>query len=436
MICLLTNIFNFTKLKALDPIPMEFLHWHEKYLETLSGVEKKKFVQELRIIKYLYGFGPKTNSEICRHLKISAPSSFSFLNELTNKNLIEKQGRGESIGGRKPDLYGIKDDALYVMGVEMGKYETKMSIFNGKNENITGIKSYHTMPLEGNSTETIDKLYNYASELIKSSGIDPVRLMAVGISIPGLVDSRKGVNYTYLNFGEKTLRDVLQKKFKLPVFIENDAKAAALAEYRFGQAKGKKDVLSVFWDWGIGLGQILDSKLYRGTSGFAGEFSHIPIVKDGILCQCGKQGCLETLASGSALSRLAHEGIKAGKTSISINSFEDDKIEARFVLEAANNGDQYAINILAEVGFNLGKGLAILIQLLNPELIVLGGRIAEAGEYVTTPIQQSLNTFCMRQLKERSSVVVSEMGQHVCLMGAVAIVMENIFEYYIKTIAK
>ena len=294
------------------------------------------------------------------------------------------------------------------------------------------------MPLDENNTETIDKFYKYATELIKSSGIDPAKLIALGISIPGLVDSRKGVNYTYLNFGEKTLKDVLQKKFKLPVFIENDAKAAALAEYRFGQAKGKKDVLSIFWDWGIGLGLIMDSKLYRGTSGFAGEFSHIPIVKDGILCQCGKQGCLETIASGSALSRLALEGIKSGKTSISNNSSEEDmdKIEAKFVLEAAHKGDQYAINILAEVGFNLGKGLAILIQLLNPELIVLGGRIAEAGEYVTTPIQQSLNTFCMRQLKEPSSVVVSEMGQHVCLMGAVAIVMENIFEYYIKTVSK
>lgn len=416
---------------------MEFLHWHDKYSETLSGVEKKKLVLELRIIKYLYVFGPKSNTDICRHLKISAPSSFPILNELINRNLIEKRGLGESIGGRKPDLYGIKDDTLYVLGIEMGTFETKMSIFNAGNVNITGVQSYHDVPLTKN-LETIDKLYNYAIELIKNSGIDPVKLIALGISIPGLVDSRNGVNHTFLNFGDKSLKDILQEKFKLPVFIENDAKAAALAEYRFGQAKGKRDVLSVFWDWGIGLGLILDGKLYRGTSGFAGEFSHIPMIKDGFLCQCGKQGCLETIASGSALSRLALEGIKFGKTSISHNLSDgySDKIEAKSVLEAANKGDQYAVNILAEVGFNLGKGLAILIQLLNPELIILGGRIAEGGEHVTTPIQQSLNTFCMPQLKERSAVVISEMGKNVCLMGAVAIVMENIFEYYIKKITK
>lgn len=358
------------------------------------------------------------------------------MNELTNKGLIEKQGRGESIGGRKPDLYGIKDDALYVLGIEMGKYKTKMSVFNGVNTNVTGIYSF---PIQiDNTLETIDKLYNNASELIKNSGINPLKLIAVGISMPGLVDSRKGANYTYLNFRDKTVKDILQAKFKLPVFIENDAKAVALAEYRFGQAKGKRDVLSIFWDWGIGLGLILDGKLYRGTHGFAGEFSHIPMVEDGILCQCGKQGCLETVASGFALSRLAIDGIRLGKTSIAHYLPEEDldKIEARLVVDAATKGDQYAINILAEIGYNLGKGLAILIQLFNPEMVILGGRIAEAGEYITTPIQQSLNTYCMRQLKEPSSVVVSDLGQNVGIMGPVAVVMENIFEYYIKTSSK
>ncbi|MDP4210765.1 MAG: ROK family transcriptional regulator [Bacteroidota bacterium] len=415
---------------------MEFLQWYNKYAEDLSGVERKKFVQELKIIKYLYSSGPKSNSEICRHLKISAPSSFSILNELTTIGLIEKQGRGESIGGRKPDLYGVKNDTFYVLAIEMGKYKTQMAIFNGENANVTEVCSYSF--LLDNSMDTIDKLYNYATELIAASGIDPLKVIAVGVSMPGLVDSRKGANYTYFNFKEKPVRKILQEKFKRPVFIENDAKAVALAEYRFGLAKGKKDVLSVFWDWGIGLGLILDGKLYRGTLGFAGELSHIPMVENGILCQCGKQGCLETIASAIALSRLALEGIKAGKTSIAHNlpDEDNDKVETRLVLEAANKGDQYAINILGEVGFNLGKGLSILIQLFNPELIIIGGRMAQAGEYITMPIQQSLNTYCMRQLKEPSSVVISEMGQRVGIMGAVAVILENIFDYYIKTSSK
>lgn len=415
---------------------MEFLNWYNRYNEGLSGVEKKKFVQELRIIKYLYVGGPKSNAEICHHLKISSPSSIAILNDLINRNLIEKQGLGESIGGRKPELYGTKDDAFYVLGIEMGMFKTKMSVFNAINQHVTNVQVYSI--LLDNRMETVDTLYNSATEFIKSSGVDNRKLIAIGISMPGLVDSRIGANYTYLNFRQKTLKDILQEKFRLPVFIENDAKAAALAEYRFGQAKGKKDVLSVFWDWGIGLGMILDSKLYRGTLGFAGEFSHIPIAENGLLCQCGKQGCLQTIASGIALSRLALEGIKSGKTSIATywNDDEKDKVEARIILKAANNGDQYAINILSEIGFNLGKGLAILLQLFNPEVVILGGRIAEAKEYVIAPIQQSLNTFCMRQLKEPVSIVVSDLNQNVGIMGTVAVVMENIFEYYIKMSSK
>jgi N-acetylglucosamine repressor len=412
---------------------MEYLHLENTYIEKLSGVERKKFIQEIKIIKYLYVNGPKTNADICRHLKISAPKSFAILNELSTKDLIEKQGRGVSIGGRKPDLYGIKDNSLFILGIEMDRYKTKMSIFNNKNENITGIHTF-SIPLD-NDIKTADKIYEHASEIIKSSGIDPAKLIGIGISLPGLIDAHKGINYTYLYYGKKSIRDILQAKFNRPVFIENDAKAAALAEYRFGLAKEKKDVLVILLDWGIGLGLILDGKLYRGISGFAGEFSHIPMTEDGILCHCGKHGCLETIASGTTLARLAKEGIKSGKSSI-LNRLIDndpDKIEAKLVVEAAKNGDQYAINILSEVGSNLGKGISILIQLFNPELIILGGRIAEAGQYITTPIQQSLNIYCMRQLSDRTSIVVSEMGQNVGIMGAVAVAMEKVFENYIKT---
>jgi glucokinase-like ROK family protein len=412
---------------------MEYLHWENTYNEKLSGVERKKFVQEIKIIKYLYLNGSKTNAEICRHLKISAPKSFAILNDLTNTGLIEKKGRGVSIGGRKPDLFGIKDNSLYLLGIEMDRYKTKIAVFNNNNENITEVHTF-SIPLD-NDIKTAEKIFEYGSQVIKSSGIDPSKLIGIGISAPGLIDSQKGINYTYLNYGKKSIRDILQSKFNRPVFIENDAKAAALAEYRFGLAKGKKDVLVILLDWGIGLGLILDGKLYRGTSGFAGELSHIPMIEDGLLCHCGKHGCLETVASGTTLARLAKEGIKSGKSSI-LNRLTDkdlDKIETKQIVDAAKNGDQYAINILSEVGFNLGKGISILIQLYNPELIILGGRIAEAEQYITTPIQQSLNIYCMRQLSEHTSIVVSEMGQNIGIMGAVAVAMEKVFENYIKT---
>jgi N-acetylglucosamine repressor len=413
---------------------MNFLHWEKRYIEQLKGVERKKFLQEIKIIKYLYVNGSKTNAEICHHLKISAPKSFSIMNELISSNMAEKQGRGQSVGGRKPDLFGIKDDSLFVLAMDIGRHVTRMSIFNSKNVNVTGIHTYSI--LLNHDIKIVDTLHRYADELIKKAGIDPDRLVGIGISLPGLVDAHKGISYTYLNFGKKSLKEILEDKFNRPVYIENDAKAVALAEYRFGLAKGKKNALVIFLDWGIGLGLILDGKLFRGTSGFAGEFGHIPILEDGELCHCGKHGCLETIASGNTIARLAREGIKLGKNSklTIIAGSDPDKIDTQLVVDAALEGDQFAINILSEVGFNLGKGLAVLIQLFNPELIVLGGKVTKAQQYLAPPIQQSLNTYCMRQLREKTSIQISELDETAGIMGAIAVLMENIFENYIKSV--
>jgi N-acetylglucosamine repressor len=411
---------------------MNNFKWESSYIENLKGLERKNIIQKIKTIKYLYVHGSKTNADICKHLRISAPKSFSLLNELINSDLIEKQGRGISIGGRKPDLYAIKEKSLFVLSIDIGLYKTRMSIFDNRNTSITGIKTY-SVKLDNNRA-TLDILIGYINELIEESGIDSSKLMGIGISMPGLVDSVKGINYTHLNFGNKSIRDILIKEFNRPVFIENDAKAAALAEFRFGLAKKKKNVLVLYIDWGIGLGLILDGKLYRGSSGFAGEFSHIPMIENGLLCHCGKNGCIETVASGTAITRIAKEGIKSGRNSI-INSLVNndlDKIEIKTIVEAAHQGDQYAIGILSEMGYNLGKGIAILIQLLNPELIILGGRVSEVGQYITTPVQQSLNTYCMRQIHEKTEIKISEMEHSVGIMGAIAIFMEDIFENHLR----
>jgi glucokinase-like ROK family protein len=262
--------------------------------------------------------------------------------------------------------------------------------------------------------------------------------MGIGLSLPGLVASKEGDSYTYLQTGlnEMPLQELLTLKFSKPVYIQNDVKSATLAEYRFGAAQGKKDALVLTLDWGIGLGVIMDGKLRIGTSGFAGEFGHVPFVDDGILCHCGKRGCLETVASGSALARMAREGMQSGQDTLlkELSGRELEKIEPHEVIEAANEGDQYAIQILAETGRNLGKGIAMLIQLFNPELIIIGGKMAEARQYITTPIQQSINTYCMTQLRERTVIALSKLGQEAGILGPVAAVMENIFENRIESI--
>ncbi|MFC4873346.1 ROK family protein [Negadavirga shengliensis] len=399
-------------------------------LEEKEGVvEIKNYINKLKIIKELYTRGSNTASNICQLVGISLPTVNLLLTDLLDERIVVKEGRGQSQGGRKPDLYGLAPDSFYILGIDLSRYTAKAAIYNTKHERVSKVKSVKLTL--NNEPKTLDEIYDFSMDLIKSSGLPEEKVIAVGITMPGLVDGVAGVNHTYLKVGKKPLKDQLEAKFGRRVFIENDARAKTLAEFRFGNKKNHKNVLGIFVDWGIGLGIIIDEKLYRGYSGFAGEFSHSPLFDSKeISCTCGKRGCLESVASGSAVVRLAKEALVLDKESIlaRMAKGKEENLEPSVVVEAAIAGDQRAISILSDVGLDLGRGIAILIQLLNPELIILGGAIAEANQYITTPIQQALNIYSMAKLREKSEIELSKLGNEVGLRGAVAIVNEHIFE--------
>jgi N-acetylglucosamine repressor len=414
--------------------PLKSIFVDQASMQRLSNIERKKYLQKIKLLKYIHAEGSQSNASLSNFLNLSLPTSIALVNELIEEKLIERKGRGESVGGRRPDLYALKDDSFYILSIDMERFKIKMAIFDNNYNNITGVQSF-TFPITQEIT-AVNQLYNIAQDLIEASKIDKAKLIGIGVDMPGLVDTAMGENYTYLFSGKesKSLKITLEEKFNKPVFIQNDVKSATLAESRFGLAANKKDVLVLLMDWGVGLGVIMNGQLQNGTSGFSGEFGHIPFVDDGALCYCGKRGCLETVASGIALAKMAKEGIKSGQNSI-LNKLSDqeiDKIEPQLVIDAANRGDQYAISILADIGIKLGKGIAILIQLFNPELIILGGKMAEAKQYMTIPIQQSINTYCMTQMREKVNVVLSELGQDAAIIGTVGNVIENILDQQIQ----
>ena len=395
-----------------------------------SNVERKKYLQKIKILRSLFFEGAKTNTDICDQFQISSPTSIRLLSQLIEEGLVKKEGQGKSVGGRKPDLYRLQEDSFYVLGIQLERSKLRLAIFDNNNRVIL---KKENIPFQIDEKEnSVEELYKEGNRLIQNSKIDPDKLMGVGIGMPGLVSAEEGKNFTYFISEEEpeSLQEKLSKRFKKPVYILNDAKSACLAEFRFGLAKGKKNVLVISMDWGVGLGIIIDGKMHHGTSGFAGEFGHIPLVEDGLLCHCGKRGCLETEASGLALARKVKEGLNAGESSIlGLLSKKDlDKMEPENIIGAANKGDQFAINLLSEIGKNLGKGLAVLIQIFNPELIILQGKFSEARQFITIPVQQSINTYCMAQLREKTEISLSNLGEDSVLLGAVAAVMENIFK--------
>ena len=401
----------------------------EEEAEVFEGaVSRKRRLQKKRIVEHLYFHGPELTFRFYEELGLSFPSFKGLLGELMKEGIIKKVGIGKSTGGRKPVLYGLEEDYFYILIIQVKQGELKMSIVNGNNDIVKEAKN---LPFEINKqTNIAEQLFPFAEKLIFSSGINPEKLAGVGVTVADIISSEEGKNFTYFLTEEESesLQQVLAKKFSKPVYIFNDAKSACLGEFHFGQARNKKNVLVISMDWGIGLGIIIDGKMHHGASGFAGEFGHIPLVEDGDLCHCGKRGCLETVASGLALAKMAKEGIHSGESSIlkQLPAKEIEKIEPQVIIEAANKGDQFAINIFSEVGANLGKGIAILIQVFNPELVVLEGKFAEAKQFITTPIQQSINTYCMSQLREKTKIALSNLGQDAALLGSVAAVMENV----------
>ncbi len=399
-------------------------------ISKMDGVvEIKSYVNKLKIIKNLYLNEANTAGEICSQVGISLPTVNSLLADLINSGEVIKQGRAESQGGRKPDLYRLAPDAFYVVSVDLSRFKMNLALYSCQHELVRPKKSYKINL--NNEQETLTDLEDKIEAYLKDSGVPEEKVIAMGFSMPGLVDSLEGVNHTYLKFGSNTLLENLENRFGKKVFLENDARAMTLAEFKFGTGGEHKNVLGVFVGWGIGLGVIIDGKLYQGSSGFAGEFSHCTIFDDRVeMSTSGKKDCLEAVASGTAIVKKTQEALDSDPDSIlaRIVREHDGDLEPSLVVKAALAGDQRAITILSEAGLDLGRGISILIQLLNPELIIVGGSIAESDQYLLIPIQQALNIYCMAKSREKTQLSLYKLGEDVGLLGGVAVVNERLFE--------
>jgi glucokinase-like ROK family protein len=277
--------------------------------------------------------------------------------------------------------------------------------------------------------ELVDKLYNTAIKLIKDHKISDDKVYGLGLDIPGLINSKTGINYTIKDPKRQNIGRDLKQKFNKLIYIDNDARMHAYGEFHFGAAKGYKDAIIIHWSWGLGLGIFINGQLCSGKNGFAGEFPHIPIVEIGELCICGKRGCLETIASSNTIIRKVKQGIANKELSALITQFMNnpEDITPEDVINTAQEGDEFCIAILKEIGNAMGKGLSYIIQLLNPEIIVLSGPLSKAKQYVLSPIQQSLNRFCLEKISESTLIVISEMGERTALLGTSEMIFQKVF---------
>jgi predicted NBD/HSP70 family sugar kinase len=385
---------------------------------------EKNQLYKKKIVKHLYFSNMLSCADLSDKINKSLPVTTKMLGKLIEEGWVTETGFAASTGGRRAVMYSLKPDVLYVVSVAMDQLITRIAILNMQNAQVTPTEIYE-LPLSKNP-QALAMLTSKIEEVINKSGIAKSKFAGVGIGMPGFIDALQGQNYTFLEPEQGTLTQYVSSKLRLPVFIDNDSRLIALAELMFGAARGKKNAMVINVGWGVGLGMILNGELFRGHNGFAGEFSHIPLFLNNKLCSCGKSGCLETETSLLVVIEKANKGLKEGKISL-LNELSVDHAEQAFqeIIRAAGKGDKFAVEILSESGYNIGRGVAILIHLLNPELVILSGRGSSAGRVWQAPIQQALNEHCIPRLALNTEISISSLGYQAEITGAAALVMEN-----------
>ena len=376
------------------------------------------------IIKSLYFDKAKSCADLCELFNKSFPSMAKSINELIEEGFVIEQGYAPSSGGRRPLLYAINANAMYILAIAMDQLSTRIQLVDLENKPVTDLWMFDLKLSE--SEQALDLLIFKINSYINSSGISKDKIAGIGIGMPGFINPIKGVNYTYLDTGFKSLTQYITDETGLEVYLDNDSSLIALAEQKFGVAKFQKEVMVINLSWGIGLGMIVNGEIFRGKNGFAGEFSHIPLSDDGELCACGKQGCLEAEASLLVVSKKAIQGIKQGRiTNLKQIDIENTKQMGDAIMEAAIKGDQFAIELFTDSGIKIGKAIAILIHIMNPQTIVLSGRGAKVGKILLAPIQQALHKYCIPRLAKGTEILISDLGFEAELIGAAVLVMEN-----------
>ncbi len=383
-----------------------------------SDLYKSKILKELCLGNQLSG------SDISLRIERSLPLTLRVLNELVKEGLVEEKGYAASTGGRRPLMYALAPGKMYGIAIAMDQLITQIALVDLQSFTILETRKFN-LRLKDNEN-SLDELLTNILDFIHGLTIDTEKVIGVGVGMPGFIDVNKGINYSYLDNNGQSLTRKLEEHIGIPVYVDNDSSVIALAEFKQGGAKNRDNAMVINVSWGIGLGMVINGELFRGNNGFSGELSHIPLFNNNRLCDCGKNGCLETEASLKVVVEKARAGLQQGRVTSMKNLPEEIEEACNEVLIAATRGDQFAVELLSEAAMQIGKGIAILIHIMNPELIILSGRGAAAGNLWLPPIQQALNRYCIPRLAAYTQMEISTLSKEAELMGAASLVVENI----------
>ncbi|NSL88330.1 ROK family protein [Chitinophaga sp. Mgbs1] len=400
---------------------------NELFNEDLSGVAYKNLQLKKSILSWFANQGNTTIADLSKMLNISSPKIAELINELINAGLVKDFGKTESTVGRRPNLYGLEANSLFFLGVEVKNNHINIGLLNFQKELV---RFQEQIPFElSNTAASLDELCTLINHFTKELKGTARKISGLCVNLSGRINYKTGYSYSYFHFNDEPLTKILERRLGIKTYIENDSRSMAYGEFCSGIVQDEKDVIFINADYGIALGVMINGELYYGKSGFAGEFGHIPFFDNEILCHCGKKGCLETETSGQALIREFKRRLENGATSVVTRKVPDiQQITLADILEAANQDDTLAIELIADIGEKLGKGVAILINLYNPELIILGGALSATGESIFLPLRSAINKYSLSLVNNDTRYKLSQLGKKAGVIGASLLARNKLFD--------
>lgn len=381
-------------------------------------IEGKRWSAYKEVINQFADHGNLTISELAQYMNCSIPYITKSVNELIEQGMVYEVGRRENIAKRPPREYGLVPSCAYFLGIDMGQDCVNFGIcdFCG---NL--VDSKYKVPFTYlDSEESLNEFVKLINDYIKTTNIDKALIQNICIGVGGRVNPKEGRAYNCFTYLNRPLTEYLTERMDVPVCIDNDTRCMTYGEYLRGCCKEANNVIFVNISWGLGIGIIFDGHLYIGKSGYSGEIGHMHIYNNGIICRCGKVGCMETETSGSALQRKVNNLLMEGRTSILSERVVNQHMPLTLqdIIEAINKEDVLCIEALQEVAVELGTNLAGIINVFNPELLVIGGDLSVMSEYLLPPIFMGIKKYSLNMVSEDSQILISSLGAQAGLVGA------------------
>jgi len=397
--------------------------------EPLEKLEQR----ELHILQLIHSGMNNSRLELAKQADLSPSSITAIVQRLIKKGLVVESEPATSQLGRRPIPLQIRQDAAYLVGVDLGSFFLRIVITDVNGEIVYRSKTQTEM--WAGRERVLEKTFLAVHQAIRESNIPSQTIRGIGIAHSGVIDSEAGLVLSYPRPGQMAswknvpLRDIFQDEFDLPCLLEDGVRTATVAEKCFGVARDLSDFIYVDVGMGIGAGIFLDGKLYRGAGGKAGEFGHITVNENGPLCSCGNNGCLETVSSCAAIIQDVKAAIENGIDSKirELAGGDLEKISIELIAQAAIEDDSLAFRVLQKSASYIGTALANLVNLMNPRVMIFGGALfREVPQLLADPLRRTIKQRSLERSANEVELKVSTLGGEASAMGAARLVAEKI----------